>query len=72
MYNGVKVLDVHGHVSPPGNGASQLGLMLASNTAIRSPLKVGRSASQPGMTDDDFEKSGQAHLGRLCSGRLNK
>jgi len=65
MYNGVKVLDVHGHVSGPGNGAQQMGLMLASNTALNSPLKVGKSAAAPGLTDDDFRKTGQNHVDLL-------
>ena len=56
MYNGVKVLDVHGHVSAPGNnGSGQLGLMLASNTALRNPF------SRPGLSDDDFRASGKRH-----------
>jgi NAD(P)-dependent dehydrogenase (short-subunit alcohol dehydrogenase family) len=56
MYNGVTVLDVHGHVPAPGNGVSQLGIMLASNTAMQSPLAVGRSASHGTvafLTSDD-------------------
>jgi len=56
MYNGVRVLDVHGHVSAPGNGAGQVGGMLASNTAMR-PL----SAGLPGLSDDDFRVSGKRH-----------
>jgi predicted TIM-barrel fold metal-dependent hydrolase len=62
MYNGVKVLDVHGHVSGPGNGAQQMGLMLASNTAMNSPLKVGKSAAAPGLSDDDFRRTGKGHV----------
>jgi predicted TIM-barrel fold metal-dependent hydrolase len=65
MYNGHRVLDVHGHVSAPGNGAALLALMLASNTAMESPLKVGKSASQPNLTDDDFRKSGQNHIDQM-------
>lgn len=58
MYNGVKVLDVHGHVSAPGAAREQLALTLASNTALRDPLK----RNLPGLSDDDFRKSGQRHL----------
>jgi hypothetical protein len=32
MYNGVKVFDVHGHVSAPDNARSTIAGMLASNT----------------------------------------
>ncbi len=57
MYNGVKVFDVHGHVSAPGNNGSALvGGMLASNTAMR-PL----SAGLPGFDDDAFRASGKRH-----------
>jgi len=35
MYNGVRVYDVHGHVSAPGNAAALVGGMLASNTPMR-------------------------------------
>lgn len=66
MYNGVKVLDVHGHVSAPGNNsANQVGLMMASNTPLRSQIKIGQSASQPGLTDDDFRRTGQNHVDLL-------
>jgi predicted TIM-barrel fold metal-dependent hydrolase len=57
MYNGVKVLDVHGHVSAPGgNAAGLVGSMLASNTPMR------RLASGiPGFGDDEFRASGKRH-----------
>jgi len=60
MYNGVKVLDVHGHVSAPGSVREHLALLLASNTAIPSPLETGKAG--PGWSDDDFKKSGQRHV----------
>jgi predicted TIM-barrel fold metal-dependent hydrolase len=57
MYNGVKVLDVHGHVSAPnGNGSQLVGSMLASNTPMRR-LQAGI----PGFSDDDFRASGKRH-----------
>ena len=54
MYNGVKVLDVHGHVSSPENTNNYLMLMMASNTAMASPIAGGKQA--PGLTDEDFKK----------------
>ena len=57
MYNGVKVFDVHGHVSAPGNnGAALVGGMLASNTPMRR-----LSAGIPGFDDDAFRASGKRH-----------
>ena len=56
MYNGVKVFDVHGHVSAPGNAAGLVGGMLASNSPIRR-----LSSGIPGMGDAEFTASGKRH-----------
>ncbi|MHB8573780.1 MAG: amidohydrolase family protein [Dehalococcoidia bacterium] len=62
MYNGVKVLDVHGHVSAPAGGQSYLVSMLASNTATPSPLSAGRGGpARPGMSDEDFQRTAAEH-----------
>jgi predicted TIM-barrel fold metal-dependent hydrolase len=59
MYNGVKVYDVHGHVSvPPASNAFVAGL-IASNTAARSPLSQGGRTT---VTEDDFRAANSRHL----------
>ena len=66
MYNGVKVLDVHGHVSSPEATSNYLMLMMAANTAFPSPCQ--RAASPPrvaasaGLSPDDFMKASQRHV----------
>ena len=60
MYNGVKVLDVHGHVTAPPAGQGYLLSMLASNTATPSPLSSG-GAARPGMSDEDFKAAAAGH-----------
>jgi predicted TIM-barrel fold metal-dependent hydrolase len=59
VYNGVKVLDVHGHVSAPPAGQAYLLSMLASNTPSASPLSGG--APRPGMADEDFRSAAASH-----------
>lgn len=59
MYNGVKVLDVHGHVSAPPAGQNYLVMMMASNTATPSPLSGGER--RPGMSDEDFQRTAAEH-----------
>jgi len=62
MYNGTKVLDVHGHVTAPPAGQNYLMLMMASNMATPSPLSHGGGSPRPGMTDEDFKRSAQTHV----------
>jgi predicted TIM-barrel fold metal-dependent hydrolase len=46
MYNGTKVLDVHGHVSAPAAGRAYVAGLMAANTAGRSPIASGFSPAQ--------------------------
>jgi predicted TIM-barrel fold metal-dependent hydrolase len=62
MYNGTKVYDVHGHVSAPPAGSGHLALMLASNTPAASPIRGAQGANRPGMTEDDYRRTGQGHV----------
>src|SRR5579871_597271 len=61
MYNGVKVLDVHGHVSSPDATSNYLTMMMASNTAMPSPLAPGARAT-PGLSAEDFKRASQRHV----------
>ena len=59
MYNGTKVLDVHGHVSvPPASNAYLTGL-LASNSLTRSPLVTGRGG---GVSEDEYKAAAARHI----------
>ncbi len=61
MYNGVTVLDVHGHVSSPEATSNYLMLMMAANTAFPNPL--GNTARQtPGLSPDDFKAASKRHV----------
>jgi len=64
MYNDVKVLDIHGHVSAPMHGTPMLGLMLASNT----PLSIDpRKTIDPRMnlTEEAWAESVGKHVDLL-------
>jgi predicted TIM-barrel fold metal-dependent hydrolase len=61
MYNGVKVLDVHGHVSSPEATSNYLMLMMAANTAFPNPLQPGGRAT-PGLSAEDFQKASKRHV----------
>jgi len=61
MYNGVKVLDVHGHVSAPPAMQSQVAMMLAANTAFPSPLSSGGPV-RGDLSDAAFQASGERHI----------
>jgi predicted TIM-barrel fold metal-dependent hydrolase len=65
MYNGVKVLDVHGHVSAPDGGHRYLTAMLSHNTATSSPLSSGKRGGRAGMTEEDFERTVGHHVGYI-------
>lgn len=58
MYNGLQVLDVHGHVSAPESGQRWLMRMMAHNAPTANPLSKGGH----GFTDEDFMKTGGRHV----------
>ncbi|MBO0692315.1 MAG: amidohydrolase [Acidimicrobiaceae bacterium] len=59
MFNGVKVYDVHGHVSVPPASNAYLASLLASNTASRSPLSQGGRTT---VTEEQFRGAVDRHL----------
>jgi predicted TIM-barrel fold metal-dependent hydrolase len=61
MYNGSKVFDVHGHVSSPAAVWSHMHLLLASNTALPSPLASGARRG-PELSDEAFRAAEQRHV----------
>lgn len=64
MYNGVKVLDVHGHVSAPAVARSYAVGLMASNTASRSPLAPGARRGGRGaldLSDEAFYAEARGH-----------
>jgi len=61
MYNGVKVLDVHGHVSSPEATSNYLMMMMAANTPFPNPLQPGGRPT-PGLSPEDFKKASQRHV----------
>jgi predicted TIM-barrel fold metal-dependent hydrolase len=60
MYNGKKVLDIHGHVSAPTATRAFVSMLMASNTAMKSPLSGG--TPNPELSDEAFQKAGQRHI----------
>lgn len=60
MYNGKKVLDIHAHVSAPTSTRAFVSMLMASNTAMKSPLSDGRP--NPEMSDEEFMKSCGRHV----------
>ncbi|MCL6561813.1 MAG: amidohydrolase [Firmicutes bacterium] len=63
MYHGLKVLDVHGHVSVPPGSSHRLALLLGSNTALPSPLSMGQSV--PGVSEEEFRQAAARHVAYL-------
>lgn len=65
MYNDVKVLDVHGHVSHPFGGMGQmLMFMQAVNAPMPSPIGT-RGARGAGLGEEDFAKTVGRHVAEL-------
>jgi predicted TIM-barrel fold metal-dependent hydrolase len=64
MYNGVKVLDVHSHVTVPQGANGVLVSILGSNSPQPSTfLKAGKGLpSQFRITDEDFRWAAQTHV----------
>jgi predicted TIM-barrel fold metal-dependent hydrolase len=61
LYNGVPVLDVHGHVSVPFSANSFLMLMMGSNTPMDSP--IGQPAAGPARVSvEDFRAAALGHV----------
>ena len=60
MYNNVRVLDVHGHVSVPFSANSFLVLMMGSNTPMASPIGQDR-AGPAGVSREDFHAAAFGH-----------
>ena len=62
MYNGLKVLDVHSHVSHPMGGMGQVFMFMnAMNATLASPIDTP-AAGQFGLDDEAFATSVGAHL----------
>jgi predicted TIM-barrel fold metal-dependent hydrolase len=60
VYNNVRVLDVHGHVSVPFSANSLLVLMMGSNTPMASP--IGQDKAGPaGVSLEDFRTAAAGH-----------
>lgn len=57
MYNGVPVLDVHGHVHGPAEMDAHLPRMMALNVPTPRQLLPGKTPP-PGLTVDDFREAG--------------
>jgi predicted TIM-barrel fold metal-dependent hydrolase len=60
VYNNVRVLDVHGHVSVPFSANSFLVLMMGSNTPMASPIGQDKAAPA-GVTQEDFRAAALGH-----------
>src|SRR5579875_2460012 len=59
VYNGVKVFDVHSHVSVPPASNAFLASLMASNTAMRSPLSQGGRTQ---VSEEEFRAAAARHL----------
>jgi predicted TIM-barrel fold metal-dependent hydrolase len=59
VYNGVKVFDVHSHVSVPASSNAFVAGLIASNTYMRSPLSEGGRAT---ATEEEFRAAAARHL----------
>lgn len=64
MYNGKKVLDIHGHVTAPLHGTPALAFMLAGNTGIEHDSRVQTSA-ELGLSEEAWRASVDMHIGEL-------
>lgn len=64
MYDDLKVLDVHAHVSVPPLANQMLLNMLATNTAMASPLSGGGSIAASGshVDEEQFQKAAASHV----------
>src|SRR4051794_28384932 len=68
MYNGTKVFDIHGHVTPTPHRNAFLVNLLTSNAAQRSPLSAGGRAvagnfgAQMNIGDDAYQVAADSHV----------
>jgi predicted TIM-barrel fold metal-dependent hydrolase len=61
MYDNLPVLDVHGHVSVPASANTFVVRMMATNTAIGSP--IGQSAAGPApVSEEEFRAAARKHV----------
>lgn len=76
MFNGVKVFDVHGHVSAPAATRAWVAGILASNTARKSPLAPGGNRSMgrgeaPALSDENFQKTAEMHANYMSERNID-
>lgn len=64
MYNGGKVLDIHGHVTAPLHGTPALAFMLAGNTPIDLDSRT-QTNEFLGMTAQAWDESVASHIAEL-------
>lgn len=65
MYQGMKVLDVHGHVSTPPGAGAWLTMLLGANSVLPSPLESGTTITNPAQlagSDDEYAKAAARHV----------
>ncbi len=61
MYNGVRVLDIHSHVSAPGHGTQALAIMLGAHTPLSVEPRT-QELPQFGLTEEGWQTANQRHL----------
>jgi predicted TIM-barrel fold metal-dependent hydrolase len=65
MYNEIKVLDVHGHVSMPQSAMGWITMLLGSNTALPNPLEAQdgiRNPAQVFTTAEEYAAAVDRHV----------
>jgi predicted TIM-barrel fold metal-dependent hydrolase len=65
MYQDMKVLDVHGHVSMPPSAQAWLAMLLGANSALPSPLETGadiRNPAQLESPEDEYSRAVDRHV----------
>lgn len=62
MYDELKVLDVHAHVTVPQAANAFLLDMLASNTALDSPFSAGRGIHGSAVSEELFHQAAAGHV----------
>ena len=67
MYEGVKVLDVHGHVSVPPAANAYVAQLLGSNSLVHSPLLTGGA----GPSEEEYRSAAARHVAYLDARRID-